>query len=121
MFIRNKLICVNRVLLVMNLIMSISHFVFVFDFDQWFEDLIFFTIFIERKKSFQYRLEISFQDKKVLDSIVEMIIRFFSNYSFVDNRILEKASHRISHTSSSRVPSSLYIFLSFFLSFFISN
>jgi hypothetical protein len=42
-------------------------------------------------------------EKNILHSILEMIIRSFSIYSFP---IIENASHRISQTSSARVPSS---------------
>jgi hypothetical protein len=85
------------------------YFSICFRFRSVERNLMFFTISIERGNSFQYRLEISFREVKALYLIVETIIRFFSNYSLVCNRKLEKASHRISHMSSSRVSSNFVL------------
>ncbi len=79
MLFKNKLICVDRVLLVMNLTMSISEF--IFDFDQLIEILMFFTISIERKTRSSID-EKYFVENKVLHSIVETIIRFFRTIPF---------------------------------------
>jgi hypothetical protein len=63
--------------------------------------------YIHRKKNtFQYRLEISFPEKSsALDRRNDY--SFFFELFYSDIRKLEKASHRISHTRSSRVPCSI--------------
>ena len=103
MFFRRKLICVNRGLLVMNIFMSI------FRLQRIDHHSTFLTILIEKGNQIR-QPENTFSWKKFHIQPYEYLLVF---YEFLISRssIFEPASHRISYSSSSRVPSSSFSFL----------